>query len=63
MKFKYTVLARHVMTLDEINEALLKEIQKPKFKSQCIRKIKEMKQKASESMWDYNHRFKIILDR
>jgi hypothetical protein len=50
-------------SLDEIKQDLLREFQKPKSESQCITKIKEIKQKEGETIWDYDQRFKILLDR
>jgi hypothetical protein len=50
-------------SLTEIKRDMLKEFQKPKSESQCITKIKEIKQKQGETMWDYDQWFKILLDR
>ena len=50
MKFKATTPPRQVRTLAEIKKALLKEFQKPKSESQCITKIKEIKQEQGESV-------------
>jgi len=63
MKFKATTPSFQVRTLAEIKQALLKEFQKPKPKSQCIAKIKEIKQVSGESVWDFDQRFKVLLDR
>ena len=63
MKFKDTTPVGKVRTLDKIRHDLLKEFQKPKFESQCITEIKEINKKVGYSIWDYDQRFKIILDK
>jgi hypothetical protein len=50
-------------TLADIRKSLLKEFQKPKSESQCITELKEIKQLQNESVWDFDQRFKILMDR
>jgi len=38
------------------------EFKNPKSESQFITKIKEIKQKHGETMWDYDQMFNILLD-
>ena len=38
-----------------------KEFKKPKSESQCITKLKEIKQMPHESIWDFDQRFKTLL--
>jgi hypothetical protein len=58
-----TALAGQARSLTKIKRDLLREFQKPKSKSQCITEIKEIKQQGGETIWDYDQRFKILLDR
>jgi hypothetical protein len=46
----------------DIRKALLKELQKSKSGSQCIIELKEIKQPTNESVWDFEKRFKILMD-
>jgi hypothetical protein len=49
--------------LEEIGQALLKEFWKPKYESQYITELKEIKQIQTETVWDYDHRFKDVMGR
>lgn len=42
---------------------LVKEFKKLKFESQCITKLKEIKQKPTETVWEFDQRCKILLDQ
>ena len=37
------------------------EFRKPKSKSQCITKIKEIKQELAETVWDFDQRFETLM--
>jgi hypothetical protein len=50
-----------VRSLAEIKLDLLQDFQKLNLESQCIMKIKEIKQKEGETIWDYDQRLKINL--
>ena len=50
-------------TLDEIKKEMIKEFKKPKSESQCITELKEIQQKRGESVWDFDQRFKVLLDQ
>ena len=50
-------------SLDDIKEAIIKEFKKPKSESQCITELKEIQQKQGESVWDFDQRFKVLLDQ
>lgn len=63
MKFKATTPAGKTRTLAKIKQALLKEFQKPKSESQCIIEIKEIKQVLRERAWEFDQRFKVLMDR
>jgi hypothetical protein len=63
MKYKATAPVGQARSLAEIKQDLLQEFQKSKSESQCITKIKEIKQKEGETIWDYDQQFKILLDR
>ena len=42
---------------------MIKEFKKPKSESQSITKLKEIQQKRGESVWDFDQRFKVLLDQ
>ena len=48
-------------TLDQIRTRFIDEFKKPKSESQCIIEIKEIKQFAMESIWDFDQRFKTLM--
>ena len=50
-------------TLDEIKEAIIKEFKKPKSESQSITELKEIQQRRNKSVWDFDQRFKVLLDQ
>ena len=45
-----------------VRVALIGEFKKPKLESQCITKLKEIKQKLTESGWEFDQKFKTLLD-
>jgi hypothetical protein len=49
--------------LNDIKNALFAEFKKPKSKSQCITKMKDIKQKVIEPVWEFDHRFKTLTGR
>src|SRR5882757_8468674 len=59
MKFYST--QNHV--LDDIKTSMIKEFKKPKSESQCITELKEIQQRRGESVWDFDQRFKVLLDQ
>jgi hypothetical protein len=63
MKYNATALIGQARSLAKIKQNLLREFQKLKLESQCITKIKEIKQKQGETVWDYEQWFKILLDQ
>ena len=50
-------------TLDEIKAAIIKEFKKPKLESHSITELKEIQQRRGESVWDFDQRFKVLLDQ
>ena len=50
-------------TLDEIKVAIIKEFKNPKSESQSITELKEIQQRCGESVWDFDQRFKVLLDQ
>ena len=42
---------------------MIKEFKKPNSESQCITELKEIQQKRGESVWDFDQRFKVLLDQ
>ena len=59
MKFSST--QNHVLA--NIKAAMIKEFKKPKSESQCITELKEIQQRRGESVWDFDQRFKVLLDQ
>ena len=58
---KYT--AGHNRTLAQVRTAMIKEFKKPKSESQCIRELKDTKQLPTETVWDFDQRFKTLIDQ
>ena len=50
-------------TLVEVKDALTAEFKKAKSKSQCITELKEINQKSTEMVWEFNQKFKTLLDQ
>jgi hypothetical protein len=46
--------------LNEIKTALTVEFKKPKSESQCITKLKEIKKRVVEPVWEFDQRFKTL---
>ena len=42
---------------------MISEFRKPKYESQCITNIKEIKQALAETVWDFNQQFKTLTDK
>jgi hypothetical protein len=40
--------------LNEIKNVLIAEFKKPKSESQCITKLKEIKQKVAKHVWEFD---------
>jgi hypothetical protein len=53
----------HPKPLNHIKNALIVEFKKPKSKSQCITKLKEIKKKVVEPVWEFDQRFKTLTGR
>jgi hypothetical protein len=49
--------------LNEIKNVLIAEFKKHKSESQCITKLKEIKQKVAEPVWEFDQRFKTLTGR
>ena len=59
MKFSNT--QNHFLV--DIKTTMIKEFKKPKSESQSIIELKEIQQKRGESVWDFDQRFKVLLDQ
>src|SRR5713101_4392230 len=59
MKFSST--QNHVLA--DLKAVMIKEFKKPKSESQCITELKEIQQRRGESVWDFDQRFKVLLDQ
>ena len=58
---KFSCTENHVLA--DIKVAMIKEFKKPKSESQCITELKEIQQRRGESVWDFDQRFKVLLDQ
>ena len=56
---KYT--NRQQRSLAEVKGAFTVKFKKPKSKSQCISKLKEIKHKSTETVWEFDQKFKTLL--
>jgi hypothetical protein len=63
MKLQSITPTGQARTLAEIKKALLKEFKNPKSESQYITELKEIKQVQTESIWDFDQRFKDVMGR
>ena len=61
MKFCAAPTGTPQKTLEEIQAAMISEFRKPKSETQCITKIKEIKQALAETVWDFDQRFKMLM--
>ena len=50
-------------TLVEIRVALSSKFKEPRSKSQCITELKEIKQKQTKFVWEFDQKFKTLLDQ
>ena len=50
-------------TLAQVKVALIAEFKKLKSESQCITGLKEIKQKPTKSVWEFDKKFKTLLDQ
>ena len=58
---KFSSAQNHALA--DIKEAMIKEFKKPKSESQCITELKEIQQRRGETVWDFDQRFKVLLDQ
>ena len=49
--------------LADIKKEVIKEFKNPESESQSITELKEIQQKRGESIWDFDQRFKVLLDQ
>ena len=52
-----------VRTLPEVKVVMITKFRKPKSESQCITKLKEIKQEPNESVWEFDQKFKTLLSQ
>ena len=50
-------------TLDEVRKGLIEEFRKPNCKVQYITELKEIKKFPNETIWDFDQRFKTLMER
>ena len=61
MKFYIVPPGTSQKNLEEIRVAMIFEFIKPKYESQCITEIKEIKQALAKSVWDSDQQFKTLM--
>ena len=47
----------------QVKVTLTIDFKKPKSKSQCITELKEIKQKPTEIVWEFDSKFKTLVDQ
>ena len=62
MKFIQVPTGTLAKKLDEVRRGLIEEFRKPKYEVQYITKLKEIKQFPNETVWDFNERFKMLIE-
>ena len=50
-------------TLVQVRTTMIKEFKKPKSESQFITELKDIKQLPTESVWDFDQKFKSLIDQ
>ena len=63
MKYTSAVTTAVPRTLVQVRTAMIKEFKKPIFVSQCITELKDIKQLPTESVWDFDQKFKALIDQ
>ena len=63
MKFSIVPIGFVPKTLNDIRVGLIEEFKNPNSESQCITKIKEIKQLPTEFVWDFDQRFKTLISK
>jgi 6-pyruvoyl-tetrahydropterin synthase len=58
---KFVIGSIQLKPLNEIKITLSVEFKKPKLESQCIIELKEIKKKVTETVWEFDHRFKTLI--
>ena len=61
MKFCVVPPGAPQRNLEQIRATMISKFRKPKSESQCITKIKEIKQALVESIWEFHQRFKTLM--
>ena len=61
MRFTQVPQGGTTKTLDERYTSLFEEFKKPKFESQYITELKEIKQFPNETIWDFDQWFKTLM--
>jgi hypothetical protein len=57
---KFVKASVHPKALNDIKTVLSAKFKKPNSESQCIAELKEIKQKVTELVWEFDHRFKTL---
>jgi hypothetical protein len=63
MKYQTTTLDRTIKDIGRNWTSFIKGIWKPKSESQYITEMKEIKKIQTETVWDYDQRFKYVMGR
>ena len=59
---KYTTAPAKTLAV-QVKTTMIKEFKKPKSESQCITELKGIKQLPIESVWDFDQKFKALIDQ
>ena len=62
MRFIQVLQGTATKNLDEIRKGLLEEFKKPKYEAQYITELKEIKKFPNENVWDFDQRFKTLME-
>ena len=63
MKFIQDPIGTPTKALDEVRKGLIEKFKKPKLEVQNITELKEIKQLPNETIWDFDQRFKTLMER
>ena len=63
MKFTQVPMGIPSKSLAEIRKRLIEEFRKAKFQAQYITELKEIKQYPNEAVWDFDQRFKMLIEK
>ena len=63
MKFIQVTTGTPAKKLDEVQKGLIEKFTNPKSEAQYITELKEIKKFPNETIWDFDQRFKTLMER